>query len=92
MLSGAGITTWLNSTPDTAHLALSSFVDDVIELRRVDDEKRLSILKMRSSAHDSEAHAYEIGEGGLRLRDLEPSHRLNGHAVVRPRLALGHTA
>jgi hypothetical protein len=84
LVSGAGVTTWLNGSADLAPL-----VDDVLELRRGDREHALSVLKMRSSQHALGPHPYEIAHGGIRLIEPEPNTRRNGHGA---RLALTQPA
>ena len=67
----------------------------MLELRRVERDDRVehevSVIKMRGSPHLAEARAYAIGHGGLRLVDVEPNPRRNGHALG-PRLALTQPA
>jgi len=95
LLSGSGVTTWLNGSPDLAHLGITSLVDDLVELRRVERDHRveheLSVIKMRSSPHLAEARTYSIGRGGLRLIDTDQNPRRNGH-TLGPRLALTQPA
>jgi circadian clock protein KaiC len=70
-LTGTGVTVWLNSTPDVLAPSLMSLVDDVLVLRRTEREgwveNLLTVAKMRSSMHSTDARAYEIGEHGLQL-------------------------
>jgi circadian clock protein KaiC len=70
-LTGTGVTVWLNSTPNVLAPSLMSLVDDVLLLRRTEREgwveNLLTVIKMRSSTHSTDARAYEIGEHGMQL-------------------------
>jgi circadian clock protein KaiC len=70
-LTGSGVTVWLNSTPDVVAPSLMSLVDDVLLLRRTEREgwveHLLTVAKMRSSTHSTDARSYDIGQHGVQL-------------------------
>jgi circadian clock protein KaiC len=75
-LTGAGVTVWLNSTPDPARGSLAPLVDDVLELQRVEQdarlENRLAVTKMRWSEHSTRLVAYEISHDGVYCGEVKP--------------------
>jgi circadian clock protein KaiC len=81
-LTGAGVTVWLNTTPDPARPSLMSLVDVVLKLGRVDHdgrvENRLAVVKMSSSAHSADLRPYAVRERGVQLPPHEHE-RKNGH-------------
>jgi circadian clock protein KaiC len=66
-LTGAGVTVWLNSSPEAGRRSFRSLVDDVIAL----NESQLNVVKMRWSAHSTERHAYTVDERGVVLTQQE---------------------
>jgi circadian clock protein KaiC len=72
-LTGAGVTVWLNSTPDAARPSLAPLVDDVLVLQRVEHEtsleNRLVVTKMRWNPHDATLVAYQIRPEGMRVSE-----------------------
>jgi circadian clock protein KaiC len=72
-LTGAGVTVWLNSTPDAARPSLAPLVDDVLVLQRVQHEtsleNRLAVTKMRWCPHDTKLVAYQIHQDGIEVAE-----------------------
>jgi circadian clock protein KaiC len=80
VVTSAGVTAWINSAPELAHL-LTPLVDDVLELRRLERhgrvEHRLAVVKMSGGNHSTDPCAYTIIERGLQLL-LHESANLGG--------------
>jgi circadian clock protein KaiC len=72
-LTGAGVTVWLNSALDVGGGSLAGLVDDVLALRRIEQdtwlENRLGVSKMRWSAHSSRLVSYAIDAGGVQVTE-----------------------
>jgi hypothetical protein len=73
-LTGAGVTVWLNSTPDSSRPSLAPLVDDVLVLRKIERdtwiENRPGICKMRWSAQRRPARLpYSPGRGAARTTE-----------------------
>jgi circadian clock protein KaiC len=72
-LTGAGLTVWLNSTPEPGRPSLAPLVDDVLVLQRVEHEtwveNRLGVMKMRWGAHTRKLLSYEIHPKGLKVAE-----------------------
>ena len=70
-LTGAGLTIWLNSTPEPGRQSLAALADDVMLLRRVEhetwNEYQMSIAKMRWSGHSNKVLSYEIDADGVHV-------------------------
>jgi circadian clock protein KaiC len=72
-LTGAGISVWLNSTPDPARRSLAPLADDVLVLRRVEHETwiehQLSVAKMRWGGHSNKLLSYQILADGVQVSE-----------------------